>query len=79
MLAKPQLLLAKLQSMPAKLLKKLLLPLLTLLLLLAKPQPLLTPLQAPLLMLLLRLLLLLPSNFGLRNEKPAFWPVFLRL
>ena len=26
-----------------------------------------------------RLPLLLPSNSGSRNEKPAFWPVFFRL
>ena len=30
-------------------------------------------------LLLLLKLHLLPSNFWLRNEKPAFWPVFLRL
>jgi len=72
-LAKLQSKLAKLQSKLAKLLKKLpplLLKLLSLrtklLLLLAKPQPLL-------------MLLLLPSNSGDRNEKPAFWPVFFRL
>lgn len=28
---------------------------------------------------LLHLLLLLPSNTGSRNEKPASWPVFFRL
>ena len=79
MLAKLQSLLAKLQSMPAKLLKKLLLPLLTLLLLLAKLQPLLAKLQPPLAKLLtLLLLLLLPSNSGSRNEKPARRPVFFR-
>jgi len=78
LLAKPQFLLAKLQSMPAKLLKKLPPLLLKLLLLLAKLQPLLTQLQPPLAQLLV-LLPLLPSNFWLRNEKPAFWPVFLRL
>ena len=37
---------------------------------LAKPQLLLA--------LLLMLPLPLPSNSGSRNEKPAFWPVFLR-
>jgi hypothetical protein len=90
LLAKLQLLLAKLQSKPAKLLKKLLprllkllLPLLTLLLLLAKLQPLLAKLQPQLAQLLTLphrlLLLLLPSNFWPRNEKPAFGPVFFRL
>jgi hypothetical protein len=70
LLAKPQSKLAKPQSKLAKLLKKLLHPLLTLLLLLAKQQP---PLAK-----LLTLPLKLPSNSGSRNEKPAFWPVFLR-
>ena len=91
MLAKLLSKLAKLQLMPAKLLKKLLHPLLTPPLLLAKLQPLLAKLQpllakllalplAPLLTLLLRLRLkLLPSNSWHRNEKPAFGPVFLRL
>jgi hypothetical protein len=54
----------------------LLLPLLTLLLLR------LTPLLLRLTLLLLRLtplLLPLPSNSGIRNEKPAFGPVFFRL
>jgi len=51
---------------------------LTLLLLLAKRQPLLAPLLTLLLTLPHRLLLL-PSNFWRRNEKPAFGPVFLRL
>ena len=84
LLAKLQSKLAKLQSMPAKLLKKLLHPLLTLLLLLAKLQPLLAKLQpllakllAPLLTLLL--LLLLPSNSGSRNEKTGLRAGFFRL
>jgi hypothetical protein len=55
-------------------LRKLLLPPLTPLRLL------LTPLRLLLTQLLPRLtLLLLPSNIWLRNEKPAFGPVFLRL
>lgn len=53
--------------LPLLMLPPLLMPLLMLPLLLT---PLLPPLT-----LLLRLLLL-PSNSGSRNEKPAFWPVF---
>lgn len=68
----------------AKLLAKLPLLLATLLMLLAKLQPPLATLQL-LLMLLLHPLMLLhplplpPSNFGSRNAKPAFGPVFFRL
>ena len=62
-------------------LRKLLLPPLTLLrLLLTLLLPPLTLLRLLLTLLLLRLTrLLLPSNIWLRNEKPAFGPVFLRL
>jgi len=52
----------------------------TLLLMLLLPRLMLLPLLLMLLLPLLLLLLhLLPSNFWLRSEKPAFWPVFLRL
>ena len=84
LLAKPQSKPAKLQSTLAKLLKKRPkkpLPLLmTPLLLLAKLLLLLTKLPPPLAKLLMLLLLLLPpSNYGSRNNQPAFGPVFFRL
>ena len=84
LLAKPQSKPAKLQLTLAKLLKKLpkkQLPLLTKLLLLPAKLPLLlAKLPMPLAKLPMLLLLLLPpSNYGSRNNQPAFGPVFFRL